>query len=995
MAKTKFICPPPAAVGTSTFSDNLVGLQLVGGGGLTLGNFQFTTAIGGKNDRSFTTGVFSDPFNLETLKIPTIEQAKLLVQKNFQVYPNFDLSQITSFSLYGSLQKRLSTSITKIINYFPAAIQVNSRNLILQTGNTAYNIVYDTTEDETTFDVPVYLFNNPFDIDYSVNAAINIQNRPMKVSKYRNLTSNFESYALYLSDLNTEYQMVDFDASNSLTGGTITVTVKGRPFTSTTTTSTFLLKPNSIITEQIFKDDFDEVEDFLLNREKTPIYTTTFKYPDYDSNGDYVMFVKDITWPLDGFWNLDIRTNAFDSYLQKINDIAEKLDEYKTNLLSRFLISGSIKEFDTPDQKVEKVLQLYGRSFDEVKKFIDSLSFMTSVNYRIGNDIPSQLLQNLAQTLGINTNISPITNDGLLETLFTTTNQIIYPGQSKQETPAELNYQYYRNIILNAATLFRSKGTRKSIEYILRMVGAPEALIEFNEYIYIADQKISVDDFYGQYAEFSGGTQYVSQPSYLTTDLFKIQGIQYTGFTTTGVLRQTNLDLIYYPINLNNGYPESPVYTDDYFYQKGAGWFEVTPDHRSSEVINTELSNFNVVPAIIKTSLKPFTYGEEYLNRYRQFPFMSLGYGLTKTIDNKKSWVTTENGIRSSEQPLSQTKYYIEDERLALNVKNMEVYLNMGQGITYDIWRMSATYGYPIPNSGLTAPYPSPGLNDWTVINPKPNKKTFAEFAQTFYNNLINVRNRQTISDGKTGGYPALQSIFWKYLQTEETVNIPSNKFTYQKMIDFTLGIGDYWVRLLEQFVPATTIWNTGQKMDNSIFHRQKFVWRRQRSCEIIALSCIPCEYNGEPFLYDCIDQTTTCPLPVFNPATVLNTKVNDIISSQGYTPNQCNTNTIISTWSVIVKMKNLLTTVEELLLDQEFFTGYGQSAVDINTGIPLSYSDILNYIDDELIYLYENGLNYYISGGELIVSNSTCYDDFTNKRLIIKIGLDVQINCG
>ena len=93
--------------------------------------------------------------------------------------------------------------------------------------------------------------------------------------------------------------------------------------------------------------------------------------------------------------------------------------------------------------------------------------------------------------------------------------------------------------------------------------------------------------------------------------------------------------------------------------------------------------------------------------------------------------------------------------------------------------------------------------------------------------------------------------------------------------------------------------------------------------------------------------------------------------------------------------MKNLLTTVEELLLDQEFFTGYGQSAVDINTGIPLSYSDILNYIDNELIYLYEDGLNYYISGGELIVSNSTCYDDFTNKRLIIKIGLDVQINCG
>jgi hypothetical protein len=43
----------------------------------------------------------------------------------------------------------------------------------------------------------------------------------------------------------------------------------------------------------------------------------------------------------------------------------------------------------------------------------------------------------------------------------------------------------------------------------MRMIGAPDALIEFNEYIYLADQKISFDDFYEQYATISGGTQYV------------------------------------------------------------------------------------------------------------------------------------------------------------------------------------------------------------------------------------------------------------------------------------------------------------------------------------------------------------------------------------------------------------------------------------------------------------------------------------------------------
>ena len=101
MAKTKFLCPPPAATGSATFSDNLVGYQVVDGGGLTQGNFKFTSASFEKVSRSFYVGVFSQPYTLENLKIDSIEQSKLLVEKNFQVVPNFDLSQVTSFSLYG------------------------------------------------------------------------------------------------------------------------------------------------------------------------------------------------------------------------------------------------------------------------------------------------------------------------------------------------------------------------------------------------------------------------------------------------------------------------------------------------------------------------------------------------------------------------------------------------------------------------------------------------------------------------------------------------------------------------------------------------------------------------------------------------------------------------------------------------------------------------------------------------------------------------------
>ena len=78
--------------------------------------------------------------------------------------------------------------------------------------------------------------------------------------------------------------------------------------------------------------------------------------------------------------------------------------------------------------------------------------------------------------------------------------------------------------------------------------------------------------------------------------------------------------------------------------------------------------------------------------------------------------------------------------------------MNMGQGLTYDVWQMSRNQNYPIPATGLTSPYPTPGGIDWTVIDPRPKDKSFFEFAQSFYKNMINVRNRQT----SNGGYLTL-----------------------------------------------------------------------------------------------------------------------------------------------------------------------------------------------------------------------------------------------
>ena len=981
MASNKFRYPPAPGNGSGTFSDDIVGLQTVDGGGLTQGNFEFTTSVVEKVNRSFNTGVFSTPISLDDLNVDGLLESRVIAAKNYRVYPNYDISEVTNFTLYGSLQKRFSASVTKIINYFPAAIQVDKTYYDYSTANTANNISYDVEENLTTFTVDVTRFKNPFDIDYSVNATRNISVRPLEVSPLRNLTTQYSKYALYINDMETEFLMYDFTPSTKLSAGTVTFVVNGNPFSGVSaTTDSIVIKPSKFETEKAFQDPFDEVEDFLLNRLVSPKYTATFQVPVSDDDGKFQILNDSVTWAIDGLWNIDIRTNKFENYLNKLNQIAENLDDFKTNLISRFLTTAAFHEFDTEDQKVEKVLQIYGRSFDETKKFIDALGYITSVNYLPKDDIPSQLLYNLALTLGWNTDISPITNNDFLESVFGTKNQSIYPGQTRDKTPNELNYQFYRNLILNSAYLFKTKGTKNAVQWVMRSIGAPDALVEFNEIVYLADGPINMDQFDTKYAQISGGTYNDETPSFDSTNTFKIQGITYTGFTTDSIVRLTDLTRSDFPVD-NDGYPTQPA---DIPFELGAGWYRSTEYHRSPEVNQVNATKYTGTNPNSQTVLEPFTYGQQYFDRFREFPYLNMGYELTRVSDNQKSWPKDQQ-LRKNTASGFNTYYRVSDERLVMNAKNIDLYLNMGQGLLYDVWDMSRKYNYPIPNSGLTSPYPS-GI-DWTVIDPKPKQKTFFEFAQSFYNNMINVRNRQTTSDGKGGGYPLLQKIYWDYLNSEQAMNIPSNQYTYQKMIDYTLGIGDYWMRLVEQLLPASTIWMGGQKMENSAFHRQKVVWRRQRGCEIIPVSCVPCEFNGQILGYDCINQTISCGIYPWVESSSTSTAGNfqqmltDTVAQISSAYTVCNTNTIVSEWYVDLRLDNTI------LVQEKFFTGYGGNDVPTN-------SQWVNALDEKLEYLYQDGLNYFINGNTITIANSSCYDDFTNKRLYLNVGIDISISC-
>ena len=985
---TKYFYPPRPGSGAGTFSDNIVGLQTVEGGGLTQGNFEFTTGVTEKVNRTFNVGAFSEPMSLDMMGIDDLAESRRIMATQFRVYPNYDISQVLNFSMYGSLSKRFSVSITRIINYFPASLDVVFNNDDYTTGNTAYDISYDVQNDETYFKVNVDRINNPFDIDYSISAATNLSIREIEVSPYRNLYNTYLDYCVSIND--DIFKVLAFVPSETLSSGYIEFYVSGAPFgtTATTLNDDFQIRPNDYIVDKVFQEAFDEVEKFLVNRLVRPEYTAVFQVPQQNEYGQIYTEYQQVTWPKQGPWNLDIRSFLFDRYLEEIQAIAVNLDSFKTNLISRFLITDSLKEFDTLGQKVEKIFQIYGRSFDQIKQFIDGLAYMNSVNYNPSNDIPSELLVNLARTLGWSSNFSPITNEDFLSSVFGNTSTPTYPGYARALTPTELNYAYYRNLILNASYLFKSKGTRRSIEFLLRLIGAPDSLIEYNEHIYLADQRINLEQFDTQWASISGGTYVNDVPTYLPNDTFKIKGQLYTAFTSTATYQDVNVNLTDYPIDAE-GYPKAPANTETFFFQIGAGWYEVTPQHRSPDQVQITGNVYTGQNYNIQAQLTPFTYGQTYLNRYRDFPYMSEGFKLQKVVDNNKSWLSDDDKIRVSNQGDYNAYYYVDNEKLVLNVKNVDIFLNPAQGLVYDVWDQSRQYDYPIPESGLTVGYPVPGGVDWTYVNPEPKKKTFFEFSQTFWENMINTRNRQYISDGKTGGYPTLQSIFWKYIESEQTVGIPNNKYTYQKLIDYVNGIGPYWTKLVEQMVPATTIWNGGVRLENSIFNKQKFVYRRQRGCQFIPVPVEPCYIISNIFDYTCNTEYADFNIyPWFNGDvnvsnfnSILVNRVNNMLAQSGLTLNECYQNSVLTDWFVDLTINN------EVIIKDSFYTGYGISDVPTNTQWR---NALINYLPQ----LYNYGYTYYLNGNTLTITNLACLTQNIVDTVSLNVGINISINC-
>jgi hypothetical protein len=567
------------------FSPDLVGNQFASNGGsplFTIGNFVVTTNIDPSSIFNYNLGPYSQFFTLNDLSVNESNVYSLL-NENANAILRLDPSSLLTHAYFGSSTEFMRVSLENIIINWPASIYMNPI-VTLTDGSelvsyTVTNYQYNPISNRATFNVPNLSINNQYGINYLLNG--NILGTFNESNGLRNLTVNYSEYVVGFND--TEYALIGFVPLSQPNSGSLTVIVEGNPFSNTGNTTdqyvVYHIKPNKT-QRDLFFNGLNDFEGNLLNTLKIPQYTVTLRYPVESEDGTQLFQTTTLTWPTTDGYNLDYDTLDYDTYVGQLIDIAENSDITRSDLIVRFLVSDSISDFDSvainylsddepTDDKMKKTLRIYGRAYDDIKRYIDGIAFANTVTYDKVNNTPDIVLKNIARTIGWDL-VSSILENNLLQN-YVSTSRSTYSGFTRGYTPIESEYEMWRRIIMNSPWIWKSKGHRKVLEFLTKFIGAPSGLMVFNEHVYVAEKPLDAN---------------------LVQDAIVLNGLD-------GDLSLYNID--------SEGFPKTLADTPEMYFQKNGGWYQETGGPNAS--IYKLYGN--------NPHIGPYDGGKSYIDQFR------------------------------------------------------------------------------------------------------------------------------------------------------------------------------------------------------------------------------------------------------------------------------------------------------------------------------------------------------------------------------------------
>jgi hypothetical protein len=553
------------------FAPDLVGKKITSSKStLTLDNFGLTTNFGGRNIRELPILIFSEPITLKDLNI-TEKQSEDFFNYEKKIKINFDINNVRNYVYFGSFKEFVRVNIEDIVLNYPGFIFVNNY-ITSSLKNTVFNYFYDNLNDISIFNIPKTTIVNSYDVSYN----------------------DLGNYGVFYNNIYTPIISFTGLPNNDF----ITLKCTGDVFTHITSASTtfdsikYFIKPNDELINN-FYENLNDFQNFILNRKTNPKHVAKFDIPIIDDYGRIIYQTKTLVFPMFMNVGIDLVSGNYVEYLNQLIEISEEYDDLYSDILHNRYVSESIHAYDTINdegggKKMGKLLRVYGRNFDDIKKYIDGISFANVVTYNKKNNTSDFLIKSLAKTLGFDT-IQTVKTNSLIEYIAKTNNSV-FSGYSMSYSLEEVDTELWRRLVINAWWLYKSKGTRKVLEFLLGLFNIDECYLNFNEHVYLVEDKLKYQN--------------------VINELIKWFNLEDDDFESLETL------LLNVPID-EEGFPRILPNSDDYYFQEKGFWYN---GGNPSYIGNNPHTG-------------PYDYGQSYFDKFRCF------------IDDFSGTTSTENEL--------------------------------------------------------------------------------------------------------------------------------------------------------------------------------------------------------------------------------------------------------------------------------------------------------------------------------------------------------------
>lgn len=376
--------------------------------------------------------------------------------------------------------------------------------------------------------------------------------------------------------------------------------------------------------QEYIDDYFANLKGFkrqLLRQDTIPLYSNKFITP-VEENLIWFYPVEMHIWPSKGYC-IDISSEAFETFIGNLFDLAQHFDELWSDNLYRSMTHESIKNFDWTysrdyyegdaqdniegGERMQKIIRVFGRAFDDIKLYIDTMKNIKNTTYDKYKNAPEALLSDEVSIKGIDVK-STISTDYDLDAKITAesldTNVIEkdkcwvdeslstlpkwYPTRRSEDVFCDVcDNEMMRRMLLSVKRIMQTKGTQQSIEMIFGLFGFGRGIdYEIEEEAFFTKQMIPSDECVNaterNWAEKENGG--------VSGDGWKQVNSRKKGDLAVEINANKDLDLLYYEDSLSGVpmrevllgrentpylvpyYDSTQLYDGDLIFQEKGGW---------------------------------------------------------------------------------------------------------------------------------------------------------------------------------------------------------------------------------------------------------------------------------------------------------------------------------------------------------------------------------------------------------------------------------------